>query len=127
MVSLRQRRSVKCSPREVEISQAVVLLLSVVVFEAHFFWWVEVKGKGNLLAEISKHFLARGRAEGGNGGDVRFAMVTMSNGAIRANLNNALDTTVDDVKVALFQLGFVFHNAKNRGEREDCKRFFVRF
>lgn len=85
-----------------------------------------------LLAEVGKHFLARGEAESGGGGNARLGVVTVGNGAVRANLGDALHAREAGVKVkvALLDLGFgggvIHYVLENRGAAP-CRKLFFDF
>ena len=97
----------------------------------HFFGWVEVEGKGGLLAKVGHHFLARGEAESGGGGNARLGVVTVSNRTVRENVGDALHAREAgvEVKVALLDLGFGsgIHYSPRIGARYRASSFFSFF
>ena len=124
-----QRARGKVEVRAVSVDLRLGLVYSLVL---HFFGWVKVKGKGNLLAEVGKHFLARGEAEGRGGGNARLGVVTVGNGTVRANLGDALHAREAGVKVkvALLDLGFgggVIHYVPENRRAAPCRKLFFVF
>ena len=98
---LKEGARVQGAVREVEVrAVGVDLRLGLVdglVF--HCFEWVEVEGKGGLLAEVSLDFLASGETESLGAGNVAFGVVAVQHIATGAHADDALDAREGVVKV----------------------------
>ena len=129
---LKEGARVERAVREVEVrAVGVDLRLGLVDgLEFHCFEWVEVEGKGGLLAEVGLDFLARGDAESLGAGNVALGVVAVENVAALAHADDALDAPEGVVKVEVAGLdlseGSSIHFVlENRTGAPSLKLFFV--